>query len=490
MMFADLKPYDEYGEASLGRLPIGWTSPRLRGIARLLVSSVDKNVHDGERPVRLCNYVDVYKHDYITEHLDFMRGSATEAEARSFRLRRDDVLITKDSESFDDIGVPAYVPYEPDDLVCGYHLAILRPSGDQVSGSYLFRVLKAPQIEHQLQVRATGVTRFGLSHDDIKSIRVPRPPLTEQAAIVKYLAHADARISKAIAAKQRLIALLKEETEAAVNHAVTKGVDPDAPMSDSGISWLGDIPAHWRVTRAKSFLRPVDVRSDDGSQPLLSVSSARGVIPRLSADVSMFMAQSYAGHKLCWPGDLVINSLWAWSRGLGVSGLHGIVSTAYGVYRIFDPTAFSSEFLHSFVRSAPFQWELQVRSKGIWKSRLQLTDDEFLRAPVPVPPISEQCEISRQLAEIHDRVDRSIRSNQIEIELLREFRTRLTADVVTGQLDVRQVAASLLDIDPGEADDTVPAEPDTDDLADEAAEYLGDDDAVGRNEREPLDVTY
>src|SRR3972149_381192 len=148
-------------------------------------------------------------------------------------------------------------------------------------------------------------------------------------------------------------------------------------MKDSGVPWLGEVPEHWDIKRAKNLFRCVDVRSETGEEELLTVSSDRGVVPRRSAAVTMFKAESYVGHKLCWPGDLVINSLWAWARGLGVSRYHGIVSSAYGVYRLQPEFGDNSEFFHELVRSTPFQWELQVRSKGIWISRLQLTDEAF-----------------------------------------------------------------------------------------------------------------
>ena len=108
------------------------------------------------------------------------------------------------------------------------------------------------------------------------------------------------------------------------------------PYSDykpSGVEWLGIVPAHWEVRRGKYLFQTIDVRSDTGDEELLTVSAQRGVVPRESANVTMFKAESYAGYKLCWPGDLVINSLWAWAHGLGVSPHHGIVSSAYGVYR-------------------------------------------------------------------------------------------------------------------------------------------------------------
>lgn len=158
---------------------------------------------------------------------------------------------------------------------------------------------------------------------------------------------------------------------------------PYPAMKDSGIEWLSQVPEHWDVKRGKNVFRCVDVRSLTGDEELLSVSSNLGVIPRRNTSVTMFKAGSYIGHKLCWPNDLVINSLWAWAGGLGVSNYHGIVSTAYGVYRPINSV--DPEFINALVRSNPFQWELRVRSKGVWTSRLQLTEDSFLSAPFILP---------------------------------------------------------------------------------------------------------
>ena len=201
----------------------------------------------------------------------------------------------------------------------------------------------------------------------------------------------------------------------------------------SGIAWLGDVPEHWGVQRGKVLLVPVDIRSKSGDEELLTVSSHRGVVPRDTVDVTMFKAASYVGYKLCWPGDLVINSLWAWAQGLGVSQYHGIISSAYGVYRPL-PKA-DARFMHRLVRSVPFQWELQVRSKGIWISRLQLTDEAFLGAPFPLPPLSEQRAIVRYLDYVDLRISRYIAAKQKLIDLLEEEKQAIINQAVTRGLD-------------------------------------------------------
>ncbi len=203
----------------------------------------------------------------------------------------------------------------------------------------------------------------------------------------------------------------------------------------SGVSWLSDVPEHWNVTRGKNVFCPIDLRSLSGEEELLTVSSERGVIPRRSATVTMFKAESYVGYKLCWPNDLVINSLWAWARGLGVSGHHGIVSSAYGVYRLRPERENNPKFIHELVRSVPFNWELHVRSKGIWISRLQLTDEAFLGAPFPLPPVAEQAAIVRFLDHADRRIRRYIAAKRKLIALLNEQKQAIIHQAVTRGLD-------------------------------------------------------
>ena len=208
VMTAELKPYPRYKDSGvewLGAVPAHWEVRRLRTIGEMRVSNVDKHSRDGERPIRLCNYVDVYKADRIRAGMPLMAATATRDEVERFRLRPGDVLITKDSEAWNDIGVPALVEEAADNTVCGYHLALLRPSSDWVSGDFLFRAVQSSAVAYQFHVSANGVTRYGLTHNAIKSARVPLPPLPEQAAIVRFLDHADRRIRHYIGAKEKLI---------------------------------------------------------------------------------------------------------------------------------------------------------------------------------------------------------------------------------------------------------------------------------------------
>ncbi len=213
-----------------------------------------------------------------------------------------------------------------------------------------------------------------------------------------------------------------------------EGLKQYVKCRESGLPWLGGMPTHWRVMRAKSVFHIVDVRSVNGKEELLTVSSARGVVPR-PENVTMFKAKSYAGHKLCWPDDLVINSLWAWGGGLGVSRHHGIVSSAYGVYRLRKGAGVLPAFAHQLLRSAAFNRELRVRSKGVWISRLQMSDVAFLDAPIVIPPLEEQAAIVRFLDHVGGRIERAIRAKRKVIALLQEQKQAIIHRAVTRGVD-------------------------------------------------------
>lgn len=195
-------------------LPDGWEAKPLRSTVDYFVSNVDKVPADDEIPVRLCNYTDVYNNEFITLALDFMQATASEEEIAKFGLRVDDVAITKDSESWDDIGVPALVRETASDLVCGYHLALLRPHKQKMDGAFLFRCLQANSVRVQLELAANGVTRFGIPKSEIGAMTLPVPPLAQQRAIANYLDHETARLDALVRAKERVLALLAEKRRA------------------------------------------------------------------------------------------------------------------------------------------------------------------------------------------------------------------------------------------------------------------------------------
>ena len=208
----------------LGDVPEHWEVRRLKTVADMRVSNVDKHTREDEIYIRLCNYVDVYKNEKIAQSMPFMNATASWDEIERFRLERDDVLITKDSEAWDDIGVPALVTESADDLLLGYHLALLRPF-DAIIGPYLAQTFQSKAVAHQFHVRANGVTRYGLTHLGIQSVRIPLPPLTEQFAIVEHLDQANADLDAAITRARRQIELIEEYRTRLIADVVTGKLD-------------------------------------------------------------------------------------------------------------------------------------------------------------------------------------------------------------------------------------------------------------------------
>lgn len=204
---------------------------------------------------------------------------------------------------------------------------------------------------------------------------------------------------------------------------------------DSLFDWLGKIPAHWEEERAKWYFDKIDQRSETGEEELLSVSHITGVTPRSEKNVTMFQAESYEGHKLCQPGDLVINSMWAWMAALGVSRYSGIVSSAYGVYRPKSKELFNPQYLDYLMRIKGYAGEYLCRSKGIWSSRLLLNPEAFFNIPIVHPPLEEQDAIVAFLEEQTAVINQFLTNKRRLIDLLEEQKQVVINTAVTKGLD-------------------------------------------------------
>ncbi len=203
----------------------------------------------------------------------------------------------------------------------------------------------------------------------------------------------------------------------------------------TGQNWLTAIPAHWEFHRAKRTFCEVDERSVRGDEELLSVSHITGVTPRNQKNVTMFMAESYEGHKLCRPADLVVNTMWAWMAAVGVSRQVGIVSPSYGVYRPRVPSSFMPRFLDYLLRTEAYRAEYVRASRGITTSRLRLYPEDFLGIPFVQPPIEEQRLIARFLDAHGALTARLIRAKQRLIKLLEEQKQAIIHRALTRGLD-------------------------------------------------------
>lgn len=222
----------------LGDIPKHWNVALLKHIADVRFSGVDKHSHGDETPVRLCNYTDVYKNDRITEDMDLMQATATAAEIARLTLKTDDVIITKDSESPDDIGVPAWVPKDLPGVVCAYHLGLLRPEPERVMGEFLFLAIGSARIAQQFHILATGVTRFALGKHDVKNAVIALPPVEEQKVICDWITEECQPLDDAIARAEEEIKLIREYRDRQIADVVTGQVDVRnwVPNTDDMIS--------------------------------------------------------------------------------------------------------------------------------------------------------------------------------------------------------------------------------------------------------------
>ena len=432
------------------QLPDNWEAKPLRSAADYVVSNVDKISDDDEIPVRLCNYTDVYNNEFITNALDFMHATVSATEIAKFGLVVDDVLITKDSESWDDIGIPAVVRETAHDLVCGYHLALLRPLIQQMDGAFLFRCLQARPVRVQLELAANGVTRFGIPKSEIGAMRIPVPPLPQQRAIADYLDRETARIDALVEVKERVLGLLAEKRWTLITRAVTCGLDPRAPLRDSGIPWLGEIPAHWKVVQLKFASKGIQtgpfgsqLHAEDyvtGGTPVVNPSHlSNGRIHAASGvSVDEATADRLAVHRLCL-GDVVFARR-------GDMGRCGVVEAANvgwlcgtGSLRVRLRKDFAVPYYLAFVfAETRISDVLAVESIG---STMDNLNTEILgRCRVPIPPFEEQRKIVEHIDRETVKLDAIQMTTRRTITLLKERRATLIAAAVTGQIDVEKAA--------------------------------------------------
>ena len=286
------------------------------------------------------------------------------------------------------------------------------------------------EARNNLNYVSTGSTYEAVSVEDVANLLVETTGMAEQRSIADYLDRETVRLDALITAKERLLELLAEKRRALITRAIVHGLDSNVPLRDSGVSWLGEIPVHWKTERSRWLFQERDERSITGEEELMTVSHLTGVTPRSEKDVNMFEAETTEGYKICLTGDLVINTLWAWMGAMGVSPMNGIVSPAYNVYQ--PGKKLESSYVDLLVRLPVFVQEITRYSKGVWSSRLRLYPEGFFEASLPVPPISEQKEIAAYIAKETAKFDRLSSVTESSITLLKERRAALISAVVTG----------------------------------------------------------
>ena len=302
-----------------------------------------------------------------------------------------------------------------------------------IEARFLTYLLLSETVRQYLDSRVQSVTR---SHQRVRpeilmQMNLLVPEAQEQRAIADYLDTETGRIDALISKKRRMIELLEQRLVS----LATQLAGGNDQSQQSGIPSIPYIPCRWQSLRNKVFMSEINERSNSGDEELLSVSHLTGVTPRSEKTVYMFKAESMVGYKLVRPGDLAVNTMWAWMGAAGVSSHHGIVSPSYGVYRIDQETVLP-DYFDLLVRTPAYICEMTRYSRGVTSSRLRLYPDELLTLRTPVPPMREQCEIVERFEGETANARSAINALGRQLELLTERRQALITAAVTGDLSV------------------------------------------------------
>jgi len=446
-----LHKYPEYRDSGirwLGLIPSHWRVKKLKHFCSVFPSNVDKHARDGESVIRLCNYTDVYYNDQITAGMPFMEATATDDQIAKFSLRAGDTIITKDSESADDIAVSAYVPENLPGVICGYHLSMVRPHGE-ISGSFVKRLFDSRYAKSRFAVSANGLTRVGLGQYALDNVEFPLPPTEEQSDIAAFLDRETAKIDALIAEQKRLLELLAEKRQSVISNAVTKGLNPDAPMKDSGVAWLGEVPAHWSVVRLK-YVADVQTGIAKGkdqtgketiSVPYLRVANVQDGFLALEEVAMIDIEPQQLERYRLQQGDVLMNEGGDFDK-LGRGAIwKGEVPDCIHQNHVFAvrPHGVSSEWLNCITGSSYAQFYFMGRSKQS-TNLASISSTNVMELPVVLPPSDEQFEVLTFVAEETGRLEALADEARRAIDLLRERRAALIAAAVTGQIDVREAA--------------------------------------------------
>jgi len=428
-------------------LPIGWRDARIDSVADVLFSNVDKHTLDDEEAVRLCNYVDVYKNDRITGALDFMEATAKPREIKKFQIQRGDVLATKDSETPDDIAIAALVDADLPGVLCGYHLAMMRPRSRKLRGAFLAWAHASKHFRAQYEARAVGVTRFGLPQYAFRAARLPLPLVPEQERIAAYLDVACLMIDAAVSAKRLQLRVLDELRTTTVAQAVTLGLDRGAKMRRSGLDWHQEVPSHWQVQQIKRNCSLV--RGQFTHRPRNDPALYDGPYPFVqTGDIT-------AAGKYIRTYSQTLNEL-----GLSVSKrfpkgtLVMSIAANIGDVAILD---FEACFPDSMIGMIPghktnldFLYYLMRAMRGILlrsavlSTQLNLNYVRIGTNFAPFPPLPEQAAIAEFLDEKEREFQAIIATIQSQIDTLTAYRKSLIHECVTGQRRITEADLNRL----------------------------------------------
>ena len=404
---------------------------RLGDVAEVTFSSVDKKTVEGEIPVRLCNYTDVFYNRQVCIDMPFMEATASPTECQRWALREGDVLFTKDSETVDEIGVPAYVASDMPDVLCGYHLGLARPIRTSLDGAFLARALASQAAAHEFSRIANGITRFGLTLDATRALKLVLPPLSEQRAIAAVLDSIDEAIERA----DEVITATERLRDALLHELLTRGL-PGLHSEWIEVPGLGPIPASWKVIR----LGDVCDRPEYGANaPALPFDHNLPRYVRITdiADDGRLLSEDRrsADPKRTRGFELNVGDLLFARSGVSVgrtylhrSGNGPCVYAGYLIRFRALPDVVLPEFLERWTRSQFYgRWVRSMRRSG---AQPNINATEYSSLPILLPSLAEQ----QGIADVLDSVDAAIERARDERDALRESRTSIAEALLTGRV--------------------------------------------------------
>lgn len=312
---------------------------------------------------------------------------------------------------------------------------------------YDFKYMDPVLLKYYLENLFATVMDYGSAKTTVPSVRLPMiqdfvvcvPPKKEQDNIVAVLNEKCAQVGSLISNVQAQIEKLKAYRQRLITEVVTKGLDPTVPMKDSGFEWIGEIPAHWGVTRIKNMFELWNERNDEADLTkvnLISLYTDLGVVQHsdLTATTGN-RAVTAEGYKIVRKHDIVVNIILCWMGAVGMSQYDGVTSPAYDIYRPLKDT--NSEYYHYLFRTNRFNGECYRYGRGIMMMRWRTYSTEFRAINIPCPPAEEQKKIVTHLNEKCNKIDQLIAIKQAKIEKLEQYKRSLIYEYVTGKKEVR-----------------------------------------------------
>lgn len=307
--------------------------------------------------------------------------------------------------------------------------AIIIKANEKSSDDFLFYLMTAMNLN---QYASQTAAQPGLAVDRIKQVKACCPPLPEQHAIVSYLDKKTAQIDRFISEAEREIEKLNELKQAQIAHLVTHGTNPDAPMKDSGIAWIGQIPEHWEVNKIRSHFKERRTKVSDKDYPALSVAR-EGIVPQLDTAVK---TDNGDNRKLVLKNDFVVNSRSDRKGSCGVSDYDGSVSL---ISIVLEPHDINPQYVHYLFRSNNYVEEFYRNGRGIVADLWTTRYSEMRNIFIPIPPVSEQKDIVSAINSLNNKIDTLVSELTTQINHLKELKQRVISDAVTGKIDVREV---------------------------------------------------